>query len=1828
MKKAIKFISCFLAIVLTVTMFSVSLSAYAEGNNVIGDYEFTVVDNPYAEIEWNNGTLHAFKASTHAHTVRSDADIELNDTIWYHYMTGYEVFCLTDHGTVNGVDIEHNGVVTGATGANASSCGWTEDQTRCTLYGYQSFVHGNVDEISSTDYYNIIYGQQVGTYGDRPQNLVETNRGMFNLPLGNEANAMSSNKCHVNTYNVSFAHGATRTPSWPESTVQESYDKGAYSRINHIGEWTDGNGDPSVYDAAWISDFVSIFETYCPNRPSYTETDSKWNHTNVTGQQVKRGVIGIELVNTSDNRTRNDRYYVYDESLKFLAPQGINVYGFCEDDSHEESDINKNAQFFLVNDGTAWSEEDKAFYSAEYPNENEPWYGYTGDITKSMTNGQFYASSVNSKNSYELGDGFTAVGDYPSINYFNFDEETDQISLNINNTEKVRIVADGVILDTITFNQSENYETAVFDLNAYEDKINSYVRIYMTGKGGITYLQPILLSKSESKISTVEFNTPSIDTKVNVYDATGALMSAASGDVYVLAAGDYTYIASRPGYITTDPIPFTVSQADIDNAERRIIDVVLEKNSDITFTTFYVPETIYLNPTDLKTFQYYVDRENLVDGALNSDISTTGNVYFYREGATNTTMSYQVIEGSSLGSLDYTVETLETNEISATITAGSLTSALTSGGRAILEWTAKYTVNGEEFTSTTYSCIYAPLTGTGSVAAAGGFAQTKKAAGWLHSTMDITGTVWLSGVHSVSGGSAAYKFAPYGGEAITTASDIGNITVAGSGMSTASDNSSGGSVDVYPSGSSANLTIDTSRYSNFNQIPGLSVGLDMNAANSCDSTDDSTIQYVNFGSVQLYSLSGVAANSLSGQRLFVSDNTDASKDIDLAIDPSVASVSVVGQVYGYKSSRHDRVAGTITLNLSYVDKSPLRQQYENAIKNSYQSDWFESTEEYTSYSEALKQSAIVLGNPTATASEVNSATQAVSDALSNVNLKTGTVTVNHITTDGSTLKTETSEYTISDSVVLSFVDIDGYDYYNSWECVVNGAVVKAGTDSLGSIMTTTDTCTFNFYYISNKYSVTFNAWYEEYTPVGGTGDTATLNKDYTLPTNAPEISGYTFTGWYFDLTEGVYTPGEVINWSIADNGTFNAIYESNTYTATVDLDGGTNFNITSFECKYGDYFDIPMDIPTKEGFAFAGWLATSQSGVDLGVHVPGGRFTWDVAEDILFKATWTVSKFTVSFETNGGEISTDSVEVAYGGKYGTLPTPTREGYNFSGWYLDEKFRTPVTEDTIMQTAQDHTIYAKWTIGEYKITYYLNGEEYTTEYYNYGEEVTALEPLYQTGYTFSGWSEIPSIMPAKDITVTATLTINDYTVTYIIDGEEYQVDTYNYGDDIVPAEVPEITGYTFSGWSGLLDTMPANNITVNGSYQLNEHTIYYYVDGVLYNQVKCSYGSAVVAIAEPTKTGYTFSGWQNVPINMPDEDVTVYGTFTGNPYTITYYVDGEEYQKETYAYGDAITPLEAPVKAGHTFSGWTAIPSTMPMRNVTVNGIFTANTYTYKFVLNGVEQTSWQITAKYGTSITAPVPTCEDNYKFDGWTPSVPETMGAESMTYYGTTSKAYSVYTFDVNGATGLTPEAQKYSVGETVYLPDDTLFAKTGYTFNGWSEDKNANEGFTSTTVGTEDITMFAVWSMMSVYIESADNSTTVIDEINDYIYGIKEGLSENGFETQYVQIVGVNGSLNYEKGLDFGTDTKVYVKDSSDDSVVATYTIIVYGDVDGDGYADGQDVMLTQMLADGILGKDDVSSAVYEAADCNHDGEITAEDVTEIVNSGIRTFEILQTK
>ena len=125
---------------------------------------------------------------------------------------------------------------------------------------------------------------------------------------------------------------------------------------------------------------------------------------------------------------------------------------------------------------------------------------------------------------------------------------------------------------------------------------------------------------------------------------------------------------------------------------------------------------------------------------------------------------------------------------------------------------------------------------------------------------------------------------------------------------------------------------------------------------------------------------------------------------------------------------------------------------------------------------------------------------------------------------------------------------------------------------------------------------------------------------------------------------------------------------------------------------------------------------------------------------------------------------------------------------------------------------------------------------------------------------------------------------------------------------------------------------------------------------------------------------------------------------------------------------------------------------------------------------------------------------------------------------------------------------------------------------------------------------------------------SKTQIDYNQKYIFNISSGLTDLNEKVETVN--GYFYSLE-NKSTFVGTGTSVLVK--SEDSVVDSYTVILFGDVNGDGWYDGMDAMLVSCLANGMLSKDDVGEAVYMAADCNHDGVIDDADVELLEQAGV---------
>ncbi|MBQ8450873.1 MAG: InlB B-repeat-containing protein, partial [Bacteroidaceae bacterium] len=117
-------------------------------------------------------------------------------------------------------------------------------------------------------------------------------------------------------------------------------------------------------------------------------------------------------------------------------------------------------------------------------------------------------------------------------------------------------------------------------------------------------------------------------------------------------------------------------------------------------------------------------------------------------------------------------------------------------------------------------------------------------------------------------------------------------------------------------------------------------------------------------------------------------------------------------------------------------------------------------------------------------------------------------------------------------------------------------------------------------------------------------------------------------------------------------------------------------------------------------------------------------------------------------------------------------------------------------------------------------YKIDGETYATDSITYGATITPIAEPTKEGHTFSGWSEIPETMPAKDIIVEGSFSVNSYTVTFMIDGDVYETATVEFGAEIelpTPAEKP---GYIFSGWLDVPTTMPAKDIVIEGKFEID------------------------------------------------------------------------------------------------------------------------------------------------------------------------------------------------------------------------------------------------------------------------------------------------------------------------------------------------------------------------------------------------------------------------
>jgi uncharacterized repeat protein (TIGR02543 family) len=487
---------------------------------------------------------------------------------------------------------------------------------------------------------------------------------------------------------------------------------------------------------------------------------------------------------------------------------------------------------------------------------------------------------------------------------------------------------------------------------------------------------------------------------------------------------------------------------------------------------------------------------------------------------------------------------------------------------------------------------------------------------------------------------------------------------------------------------------------------------------------------------------------------------------------------------------------------------------------------------------------------------------------------------------------------------------------------------------------------------ANAYTVTYNKNADDVTGTTANSD-HTYNTEKKLTKNNYVRTGYTFDGWNTNASGTGTNYGDeqnVVNLTATAGAavTLYAKWKPLPYTATFDF--LYNGLITTQPVYHGDKIVRPPD-PSNLGFAIAGWYKEA-----------GLTNEWDfntaATGNITLYAKWT-PVCTVTFESNGGS-AVPGKTVASGGRVPEpSPAPSRTYYTFGGWYKEAGFVTlwNFSTDTVSGPT---TLYAKWNIIVYTITYNANGGTGTTpssQAVNAGTSIT-LESgsgLSRTGYTFGGWNTNSSgtgtnygagssYSPTVSITLYAKWNPITYTVTYNADGGSpapASPATVNQGSTVTAPSAMTKTGYDFDGWytdsaKTILAVFPitvTSSITLYAKWNIKTYTVTYNADGGSPAPTggTVNYEAVISQPAPMTKIGHTFGGWftnsgkttaASFPITVTG-NVELYAKWIINTYTVTFNPDNEKPApaEQQVNYGGKVTKPADPTKSGYTFDGW-------------------------------------------------------------------------------------------------------------------------------------------------------------------------------------------------------------------------------------------------------------------------------------------------------------------
>lgn len=559
------------------------------------------------------------------------------------------------------------------------------------------------------------------------------------------------------------------------------------------------------------------------------------------------------------------------------------------------------------------------------------------------------------------------------------------------------------------------------------------------------------------------------------------------------------------------------------------------------------------------------------------------------------------------------------------------------------------------------------------------------------------------------------------------------------------------------------------------------------------------------------------------------------------------------------------------------------------------------------------------------------------------------------------------------------------------------------------------------------------------------------------------------------------------SWQIKTQG---RVLVTEVYTVTFDSYGGTPVPPAQ-EVEYGLTATKPDPAPTKTGYTFDGWYLGDEK----------YDFSAAVEQNIALTAKWTLNTYTVTFDPNGGNELAEADKtkaVKIGEAYGELPTPTRKGYNFAGWYTEAEEGTVVTADTTVSAMTDHTLYAHWEAKKANVHIMIFKSN------DLGTPI--VDRAYTTDAVYGDTLDLAEIDPSSYL---------DFD--FEIDGGWYDDGLFNLYKKYVSGEQANkpaaLTKLQITGnWQNLklivTELVPVvyfKSAEALAEYQ-NDHSK---VENIIFT-TKARVGSTLPTADAPTATrdGYTFTFWSRegqIGTDVTGQTVNGWTNLVANweartdtPYTVEHYLENLDgnYALDTTEHlkGTTDTTVTAAAKSYDNFTYDSTVPDTVASGNIAGDGslvlklFYTRNTYDYTVrhikqlpdgsydeanaeveTLSGKFEALAAVTAKdYGEHYPTNDADTKQNIKIEkGLTIDVKYDLDEHTLT-------------FETNGGSAINPVTVRH--GNAVARPADPT--KDKYTFIGWYVDPEFTAKYDFATVLEADKTIYAKFELTSTPI------------------------------------------------------------------------------------------------------------------------------------------------